>query len=895
MAMNDGHQWVFGPKHDPQPKQLVGGKGASLFAMSRAGLPVPPFFVISTECCEYFWKNDQTWPAGLTEQVKQSIKHLEQQTASEFGRGSQPLLLAVRSGAAISMPGMMDTILNCGLNPSLAQQMHDADGFWNKYLDFIISFSKTVVGIDLQKIYTAIGTNALLSEEAVRKYLEIYHQQTGRAFPTDPWQLLEESINAVLRSWNSDRALAYRKRNNIDAPNGTAVTVQAMFPSSISGVLFTQDPTNVSAGRILIEASAGLGENVVSGNVTPDRFLVNRKDFHDVEVIPSHDTASLTSKQISHLCEMAMQVEKHMGAPVDIEWGLSDGQYSLLQSRPIRNLESASQAEVLRKKEIKRLKTLASGRRCLWVTHNLSETLRFPTPLTWDIVQDFMSSRGGFGLMYRDFGYRPDKNLNQKGFLELIFGRIYSDADRQAKFFWGELPLSYDLEAVKKDPQELDRPPANFDPNNIKPDFLIKLPGIVWSLIRRWRVMKRRAKNARDIFENKVLPPYLDYVRLQRQRDLSKLTTSEMLDELDSRCRRVLNEFGAESLKCGFLGGIELDRLTKLLIQLGGKTDGSSLSSSIAATLTDGFSLEQEQLLQKVATGQAKLEEFREQFGHRCVNEMELSQPRWREDSAYVNQLIEQWKSASSSPTEILQRNQQKREAIEKGLRETLAEWGGSSFTEQLERLIANARKLLPYRERGRYYLMMGYELIRMAILELARRFDLGDSIFFLKRAELARLEADREELLEMIASRKRQWQAFRKLNLPEVIDSRELNENLGLTSLYDSADTLEASSISNGLASGPARIVMDPSEAGNMEKGYILVCPSTDPGWAPLLINAVGLIVERGGVLSHGAIVAREFGIPAVVCAGATKLIPDGANINLDGNEGKIVFKESK
>ena len=904
MVRDSEHQWVFHaglpiPRQGPDLRKLIGGKAASLLDMSRAGLPVPPFFVISTECCEYFLNHDSTWPAGLEEQIRQAVAWLERQTGLAFDAGKQALLLAVRSGAAESMPGMMDTILNCGLDPKLADEPDGRRKLWDMYLQFVVDFSKAVAGLRLDEHTAAACRQFQPPSELAEQYLAFYARQTGRQFPASPWQMLVESINAVFHSWNGERAAIYRKRNSIEPLNGTAVTVQAMFQSCISGVAFTQDPTDTASKRIVVEASHGLGESVVSGKITPERFLIDRENFRAVEWVPpggnsaqSSEKPILSPDQLVKLCEMAMQVEALAGSPVDIEWGFADGLWSLLQYRPIRGLDVARDVEAGRKEQLQRLVQLSAAGRCVWVAHNLGETLRFPTPMTWDIVRQFMSGSGGFGQMYRDFGYRL--GTQHEGFLELICGRIYADPARLAKLFWGGLPLSHDLDAVRENPLEMDRPPSKFDPDRIGADFLLKLPGVVWSLIRSARLIRRCFDTAKEVFENAILPQYLQYVVQQRLRDLGRLSTDELLAELDQRCRRVLVDFAKESLKCGFLGGIAMDRLVGILVRLGGQDGGTRKAGELASTLKDDSTLKQEDLLYRVANGQASMEEFLDKFGHRAVNEMELSQPRWREDPDTVRRLMLQLQSAPRSPQEISNENLFiKYQSVEKDFPSVLAGWGGSSFREEFELYLRRARQFLPYRELGRHYLMMGYELIRLVILELARRLELGNSIFFLTRSELSQIHNNRTLLLEEAARREIRRESVQRLDVPDVIDSNELNESFGLPRKYDPTDALKGHALSAGVASGIARIVLDPTKAGNLGTEYILVCPSTDPGWTPLFPNARGLIVERGGMLSHGAIIARSFGIPAIVCCAATQRISDGASIKVDGNQGCAILLE--
>jgi pyruvate,water dikinase len=875
---------------DPAPsgdaKALLGGKGASLKEMTLAGLQVPPGFTITTEACRQYYALGQKWPDGLEEEVRANLARLEKDMDRRFGQGDGPLLVSVRSGAAVSMPGMMDTLLNCGLHPGLS----DLPRFEEVYGQFIRMFAKTVAGLPQETFH---GDS--------RRCRAIYEEQTGHPFPTDPWAVLVACINAVFHSWNSERAQAYRRRNQIEGLAGTAVNVQAMFPSQVSGILFTQDPNNLPAQQIVLEASYGLGEAVVSGDVTPDRFLVKRADLtkvetfigqkaHAVEALGKRiefnpNDPCLQPRQIAEICELGLRVESHYGAPMDLEWGWAEGRFALLQCRAIRGLEIAQDAEEARQDEILRLRQLAAGKRRLWVTHNLRETLRFPTPLTWDIQRQFMSGNGGFGRMYRDFGYSPSAEVCADGFLELICGRIYADPDRVAQLFWADLPMGYDLEAILKDKNSLNRAPTKFEPEKANERFLVALPGLVRSMLRSGRLMKRLRKDAKRRFEQDILPPYLEYIHAKRAQDLSKLSHAELLVELQERRRVVLDAFGGESLKPGFFGGMALDQLEALLVQLLGEAEGKRFTSALTMALEGDITFEQDELLYQVAKGQVAMAEFLDKYGHRTTGEMELMEPRWREDQSYLNLVIKQLQSGVSHALgELHARNVQKREAAERELPDALGRVGGSSLREAIDDHLADARALLVYRETGKYYLMMGYELVRANIVALGQSLGLGSDIFFLRWDELADASAHRDQ----IARRKVRWKSAQRLELPDVIDSDHL-ARLGEVEHLASATELKGDAVAAGVATGKAAIVFDPREAGSLGQDYILVCPSTDPGWTPLFINARGLIVERGGILSHGAIVARDFGIPAVVCPNATRLIPNGATIRVDGNHGIV------
>ncbi len=894
---------------DEPDKELLGGKGASLAAMSRAGLPVPPGFTIVTECCRRFHENADRWPEGLEEQVRRYLARLEEATGRRFGRGKEPLLVSVRSGAAVSMPGMMDTILNCGLHPGLASEMGDTATFWRAYLQFVVAFARTVAHLPPETLCAAGRASwATPSRETAEAYLHAYEEHTGRPFPDEPWKLLTECIDAVFRSWNGDRAVAYRRRHDIRGLDGTAVNVQAMFPSQVSGVLFTQDPNNPSAEQMVVESSYGLGEAVVSGEVDPDRFVVRRRDLQPLETVVGNKRhvvsavgagaergageVSLSVEQVAEICRLGLRVEKQFGTPMDIEWGWAEGKFALLQCRSIRGLNVARHTQAGRREEIERLRSLSAGRRRVWVQHNLGETLRAPTPLTWDIVRQFMSGRGGFGRLYQDLGYRPSAEVCAQGFLELIGQRIYADPERLAQLFWGRGPMIYDLDALKRDPGLLDRAPLKFDAEKADGTFFLRLPGLILSMLRAARIARRISATAKQVFDNEVLPPYLEYVRQQRTRELAGLDTAEVIAELDERRRVVLDEFGKESLKPGFFGGLAFSELQALLVRLLGREKGIQTACALTMGLDGDTTVEQNQSLYRVAQGEMPLQSFQEEYGHRAFNEMELAEPRWREDAQQLEPVLRAMRLGDRSPLEIHQEHAAERARLEAALPDVLAQWGGSSLREEIEAKLRRAQALLGYRESAKHYLMMGYELLRLAILELARRWDLGRDVFFLRLDELEQFERDAARLEDEIARRKLRRQSLQRLDMPDVIDSENL-DNLGLPRQYDDAERLDGEAIAGGAASGTARVVFDPRQPRDLGTDYVLVCPSTDPGWSLLFVNARGLVVERGGVLSHGAIVARDFGIPAVACAGATRRIRDGDRVQVDGNRGEIHILE--
>lgn len=325
---------------DASMADLLGGKGSNLCEMARLGLPVPPGFVISTQVCRDFLTKNQTLPEGLEESIKDNIQLLEKSIGRNFGSTSSPLLVSVRSGARISMPGMMDTILNLGINDQivegLASMMGDPRPAYDAYRRFIQIYSEVVMDVDpepFEKVLTIHKKMAgvsldheLTAEElkaVVADFKKIAIDATGSEPPSDPWEQLMAAVEAVFRSWNTPRAIFYRDLNKIDHNMGTAVTIMAMVfgnlgPSSGTGVLFTRDPSTGKAevyGEFLTNAQ---GEDVVAGVRTPE---------------PIASLQDVMPEAYGELMDLAKGLETHYSDVQDVEFTIENARLFLLQTR----------------------------------------------------------------------------------------------------------------------------------------------------------------------------------------------------------------------------------------------------------------------------------------------------------------------------------------------------------------------------------------------------------------------------------------------------------------------------------------------------------------------------------------------------------------------------------
>lgn len=327
---------------DGHNKKLFGGKGAGLAEMTKLGLPVPPGFTITTEVCNWYYANGKKLPRTLMSDVKKNIAKIEKKTGKKFSSIENPLLVSVRSGAAISMPGMMDTILNLGLNDKtvlgLAKKSNNPRFAWDSYRRFLQLFGKVVFGIndekfnevlDKAKHTQGVHLDSDLNENSLRnivlEYKSICEKHTGKPFPEDPYKQLELAIEAVFRSWMGERAVVYREKYKItkDIANGTAVNVVTMVfgnmgNDSATGVVFTRNPgdgTKKVFGEYLVNAQ---GEDVVAGTRTGQSIDNLAKE------LPK------TYAQLIKTCE---KLERHYKEPQDLEFTMEQGKFYMLQTR----------------------------------------------------------------------------------------------------------------------------------------------------------------------------------------------------------------------------------------------------------------------------------------------------------------------------------------------------------------------------------------------------------------------------------------------------------------------------------------------------------------------------------------------------------------------------------
>lgn len=350
-------QWVYNfgggsAEGNTSMKNLLGGKGANLAEMASLGLPVPPGFTLTTDVCTYYYDNGEQYPDDMNDQIEKGLSHIEELTGKKFGDPANPLLVSVRSGARASMPGMMDTVLNLGLNDEtvegLAKLSGDRRFALDSYRRFITMYSDVVMGVhhhtyedilerhkDDQGYMLDTEMTADDWDVVIKEFKSATKRALGRDFPQDPMEQLQGAVDAVFGSWMNERAIVYRRLNDIPAAWGTAVNVQAMVfgnmgDTSATGVAFTRDPStgdNRYYGEFLINAQ---GEDVVAGIRTPQTLTkVAREEMGDDA--PSMEEA--LPEVYTQLAETFVTLEAHYRDMQDIEFTVEEGKLWMLQTR----------------------------------------------------------------------------------------------------------------------------------------------------------------------------------------------------------------------------------------------------------------------------------------------------------------------------------------------------------------------------------------------------------------------------------------------------------------------------------------------------------------------------------------------------------------------------------
>jgi len=864
----------------------VGAKALSLARMDRFGLPIPPGFCVTAAAYREHIKTN-----NLVGRIKSTVERLSK--SSQIDKKS--VLLDLRQ-----------TIIDAPLNDTLRQQIED-------------HYRTLAAG------RVAVRSSATAEDLPDHSFAGQYDTFLGVADP-------KECIEAVKKCWASlwtKRAFDYRQNNGFDhTAVNMAVIVQSLIAADASGVIFTADPRYGREGNIVIESCFGLCQALVSGQVSPDRFVVHRKKlwllFHAIsekkiecvldsngsvkEQQLSHEksiTPSLAKKQIKKLAKLARKVETGFGCPQDIEWAVVRSKIFLLQSRPITAFPQERSWED----------------RQIWSNNPSKEVMPdVVTPSTLSILLETMGEEMFeplFRMLCCDRGDHP--------LYSLIAGRIYFNVNiwgavfRQVPGYWG-LDLM-ELAGGHKDLQEMVERLQTV-PDKDLPDvkfsllrFILKMPLIVIGFLLNTPKKGRRVTkwisaesekwsqlNVSNLSPEQILTSckqlrmdlrqflnhFLYLLRMIAAFPILHLVCAKWLDDDGSTANSLLA--GAGDMEDA-VAGLDLWRLAVA-------ADADPQVRDLILSGADFSQIKPE--LAKLDSAEEFLKtwnDFMDRHGHHCRAELELYNPRWAETPDYILKLVRNYISQIGKTDPIQNSEDLARQ------RRQLEQQSRKKLKNPLKRMIFNlllfrSQKGSIFRENVKSQVVKLVVSLRRMVLELGKKLaDKGvlknqDDIFFLRLTELDPVAHDKADfdIQQAITDRRTEYDRNSTISPPDVVFGKFDPDKYIPESVDTDVQTLTGLPVSSGVTTGKARVILRADAEQQVMAGEILVAPFTDPGWTPYFITAAAIVMDQGGILSHGSIVAREYGIPAVVNVGsATQIIKTGQTIEVDGNRGTI------
>lgn len=728
----------------------------------------------------------------------------------------------------------------------------------------------------------------------------------------------DDLLDAVRRCWASlwtDRAVAYRAREGISEVDlSLAVVVQQLVPAEAAGVMFTADPITGDDSVLLIDAAWGLGEAVVSGQVTPDSFAVTRSDgaitrrlIHPkttmtvrtatgTENVPvpadQQDLPSLTDDQVRRLAQLGGTIAADYDRPMDIEWCRQGEELFVVQARPITTTPATPEPPADQPAPLDPWNDSRRGD-FLWTNTNVGEAIPdVMTPATWSMVQVFLADAMATASIPPYIGYGR------------IGGRIYLNVSVMARLSAtvgvNERRFRNLTEEVfGRLPEDLDIPPVAAS----RVAVLLGVVPMAWHVVGEAR---------RDM---KVLDAYLDdHPRRCRVRraEIAAVTSPRRLAQLwegtlDPEFNRASWMLSAATRSSGATFVATRKRLQRLVGDAGANALTAGLSSSAGQLASLGL-LEG---LDRVARGEIDRATFNETYGHRGPHEFEISTPRPGEDPDWIDaQLAERPSTrpgADSPPSyaDLLARQERARQVAWADL-----ERRHPVQAKVLRRQLARWAKISRDREHARSEVIRYFWVLRAYALRAGQLTGLGEQIFFCEAAEIVRALNGETISPAVLAERQQAYAGYLTLPAyPGLIRGRfdpfawaddpyrrsdlyvqGATGQAGTTASNTANDTVRGFPGSAGVVVGRVRLITDPSRSAEFQPGEVLVTTVTNVGWTPLFPRAAAVVTDVGAPLSHAAIVAREIGIPAVVgCGNATMRLRTGDRVRVDGTAGTV------
>lgn len=860
-------------------QKSVGPKAANLGSMMSAGFPVPDGFAVP-ERIYYFFLNEN----GLKDKIQALLDGTDFNDSEAVAACSKAIKEMIIGGV------MSERLLN-DIRDAIAAR--NENGLW--------AVRSSAVAEDLPEASFAGQQDTFLNT---------------------PKEDVPAAVRKCWASYWNERALSYRYDNGMPQfESGIAVIVQRMVDARISGVMFTADPVG-EEDAIIIESSWGLGESIVSGIVSPDRYVCDRTDFRVrkkkinkkskgiflsdggkvIDIEESRQALpSLTEEEAKGLAANGKRIEKHFGSPQDIEWAIADGNVFILQSRPIT--------------------TLDKGKEVLWTRAYGDEYWADVTsPLFFSLLGDWLSTYV-LGEGNQIMGY---KELRDKPLLKLHKGHIYFNSEVLEIVFTFNPRFSRTKELLNYFPEK--------DQQRIG-DAKTKIFRRLWAEVRI-------ALLDRDGMITRTNDAYLrwaaDYLKKMQAfdtLDLTKLDDKELYEEYVKmvgafvkhyrliRYGMVTHSIGTNLMVKRWLYDWLDDRSGTLYSRIiSGLPENKTIQTNIAISRVAKCAREDEKvrsLLEKESTPEflrklkedPALEKFAVEFnrllgeyGHRS-HTREIYFPRWVDDPSLIIDVLKALVPTAGLDMEKMEADKiRERQETEKAIAERVGKLKYGFVKKPVFNVVMRyAQVYLIFRENQRFYLDHILYRIRRLFMEYGRRYAerglIGkrEDIFFLSKEEIFDIASkDVKPDRRIIEERVREFDKYR-----DVLPSKFLRGKIEFddTVIRDkNVMKITGTSASPGIATGTVRVVESIRELSGVESGEVLVTSNTDPGWTPVFSKLGGLITETGGILSHGAVVSREYGIPAVTgVKNAKRLLKTGQKITIDGNEGVIYIMEEK
>ncbi|MBO3746715.1 phosphoenolpyruvate synthase [Streptosporangiaceae bacterium NEAU-GS5] len=832
---------------------LVGGKGANLGVLTRAGLAVPPGFCVTTTAYG--------------------------QMAAQIAIG-EPQADPARMRAAIFNAAIPDAVAKA-IRAALADVLPDEP----------VAVRSSATAEDLPQASFAGQQDTFLNVQGP-----------------------DAVLDAVRRCWASlwtDRAVAYRDANGVPHDSvQLAVVVQRMIQAVVAGVMFTANPVTGRRHEAVIDASPGLGEAVVSGLVNPDHFVVSGgrivdRRVGDKRVVirslpgggveraegPGPEAACLTDDQVLALAALGERVERHYGSPQDTEWAFdADNQFWLTQARPITTLYPIPEGR--------------PGDRAYFCFSLAQGLLRPITPMgisAFRVLASGAAAMAGSPVSNPLAGPAVFTDPGQRIFIDLtaVLRNRFGRAVMSEVFDVMEARSAVVMRGLFDDPRFAVRPTPIVWLSGVAKviglAFRYGVPSqVIRAIVNPDAARRRIAGISADLRGRLAAPAHA--TSGQRLDHVERVLLTQAVPLLP----RIAPGAAAGFLMLGLAGALRKSPLRKNRAEPGelqtvlrglphNVTTEMDLMLWRLATDLRAQGITSDQVAARPPAVEAALGEFLGAYGDRAVAEIDLGLPRWSEDPAHVLGVLANYlrlDDPGRAPDLIFERGAREAEAMI----EKLARRAGLIRGGLLRFALSRARKLAGLREQPKFELVRVLAAMRRELrtvgeaLEAAGSISAADDVFFLTLTE-ARTGRDlRREVTERRAAYERE---MRRRQIPRVLLSDGTEPEA--TATRPAEGGLSGTPASAGVVTGRARVILDPVGA-HLEPGEILIAPSTDPGWTPLFLTAGGLVMEMGGANSHGAVVAREYGIPAVVGVhGATTRIATGTEITVDGTSGHV------